>query len=90
MARISRRWISICACRSKLLLSAIQLPQPMDDPAITSSQFADGQLEVIDTPAGAMWQICLGGICVQAHNGEQLLAQYRALRISQGRPVPPG
>lgn len=56
----------------------------------STPQSADGQLVVVATPAGAMWQVCLGGICIQAHSGEQLLAQYRALMISQGQLVPPG
>lgn len=52
-------------------------------------QSADGQLVVVSTPRGAMWQICLGGTCVQGHSGAQVVEQYRQLRISQGRLVPP-
>lgn len=60
------------------------------DPAAPSSQSADGQLVVINTSQGAMWQVCYGGICVQAHSGVRMLELLRALRISQGKPVPPG
>lgn len=53
-------------------------------------QSADGQLVVVNTSRGAMWQVCLGGVCLQAHSGIRLMEMYRALRVSQGRLVPPG
>lgn len=53
-------------------------------------QSADGQLVVVSTPRGAMWQVCCGGICLQAHSGVQMVELLRALRRSQGLPVPPG
>lgn len=53
-------------------------------------QSADGQMVVVATSRGVMWQICLGGVCVQAHSGAHLVELYRQLRISQGRLVPPG
>lgn len=51
-------------------------------------QSADGQLVVVKTEQGAMWQVCSGGTCVQAHSGMRLMELYRQLLISQGRPVP--
>ena len=53
-------------------------------------QSADGQLVVVATAKGALWQVCSGGVCVQAHSGVRLIEAYRQLRISQGLPVPPG
>lgn len=60
---------------------------PIEQPTVQS---ADGQLVVVATARGAMWQICLGGTCVQGHSGAQVVELYRQLRISQGRLVPPG
>lgn len=57
---------------------------------MTPSQSADGQIVVVVTAAGVMWQVCLGGVCVQAHSGAQLMEMVRALRISLGQLVPPG
>lgn len=37
-----------------------------------------------------MWQVCCGGVCMRAHSGVRMLELLRALRISQGKPVPPG
>jgi hypothetical protein len=54
------------------------------------SRPAAAVIEVVDTEHGAMWQACVGGVCVRAHSGVQLLELYRALLVSQGRPVPPG
>lgn len=68
---------------------AIQLPHPMDH-AQRIIQSADDQMVVIDSPQGALWQICSGGVCVQAHSGVRLMELYRQLLISQGRPVPMG
>lgn len=53
-------------------------------------QSADDQLVVVRTEHGAMWQVCSGGVCVQAHSGVRLMELYRQLLISQGRPVPAG
>lgn len=53
-------------------------------------QSAEGQLVVVSTPRGAVWQVCCGGICLQAHSGVQMVELLRALRRSQGLPVPPG
>lgn len=53
-------------------------------------QSADGQVTVVMTVKGAMWQVCSGGTCVRAHSGVRLIEQYRALLVSQGRLVPPG
>ena len=53
-------------------------------------QSADGQLVVVVSEKGALWQICSGGVCVQAHSGARVIELYRQLLISQGRPVPPG
>lgn len=60
------------------------------DPAAASSQSADGQLVVVNTHEGVMWQVCCGGVCMRAHSGVRMLELLRALRISQGKPVPPG
>ncbi len=60
------------------------------DPQRPITQSADGQLVVIATAKGALWQVCSGGVCVQAHSGVRLIEAYRQLLISQGRPVPPG
>jgi hypothetical protein len=79
----SRAWLS------KVSLEAIQLPQPMDLQR-SMIQSADGQLVVVRTTEGAMWQICSGGVCVQAHSGVRIIELYRQLLISQGRPVPEG
>ena len=68
---------------------AIQLPQPMEGSRYTE-QSADDQLVVVRTESGAMWQVCSGGVCVQAHSGVRLMELYRQLLISQGRPVPMG
>lgn len=57
------------------------------DPSIPQSE--DGQLTVVDTDEGAMWQVCCGGICLRAHSGVQMVELLRALRRSQGLPVPP-
>jgi hypothetical protein len=54
------------------------------------SRSAAAVIEVVDTEHGAMWQACVGGVCVRAHSGVQLLELYRVLLVSQGRPVPPG
>lgn len=77
------------ASASKLFLTTIQLPQAMDS-SRPISQSADGQLVVVLTAKGALWQICSGGVCVQAHSGARVVELYRQLRISQGLPVPPG
>jgi hypothetical protein len=81
--------MAMLASDSKLCWTTIQLPQPMD-PQRPISQSADGQLVVIATAQGALWQVCSGGVCVQAHSGVRLIEAYRQLRISQGLPVPPG
>jgi hypothetical protein len=60
------------------------------DESRPTPQSADGQLVVVNTSSGAMWQVCIGGTCVRAHSGVRLMEQYRALLISQGRLVPPG
>lgn len=53
-------------------------------------QSVDGQLTVVNTTKGAMWQVCWRGTCLQAHSGARLMEQYRALLISKGLVVPPG
>lgn len=55
----------------------------------TFSQSDDGRLRVVNSSRGALWLICSGGTCVCGHSGEQVMARYRALLISQGKPVPP-
>ena len=77
------------ASDSKLCWTTIQLPQPMDS-SRPITQSADGQLVVIATAKGALWQVCSGGVCVQAHSGARVVELYRQLLISQGRVVPPG
>lgn len=57
---------------------------------MTSPQSADGQIVVVATSEGVMWQCCIGGICARAYSGAQLMEMVRALRISRGRLVPPG
>lgn len=77
------------ASASRLWVSAIQLPQDMERQPVML-QSADGQLVVVMTLQGAMWQVCSGGTCVRAHSGVRLIEQYRTLLVSQGRMVPPG
>ena len=60
------------------------------DPQRPITQSADGQLVVVMTEKGALWQVCAGGVCVQAHSGARVVELYRQLLISQGLPVPPG
>lgn len=55
-----------------------------------SSQSEQGdQLQVvIDAAGSACWRICSRGTCLEDRNGARLMARYRDLRISQGRPAP--
>lgn len=43
-----------------------------------------------DAIGGTGWQICSGGVCLLDRSGPALMEKYRALRLSQGRPVPLG
>lgn len=43
---------------------------------------------VIDDAGGAAWEICAGGICLRDRCGARVMAKYRALLLSQGRPAP--
>jgi len=49
---------------------------------------ADELRVVADDAGGAAWEICSGGVCLRDRCGARLMAQYRALRVSQGRPAP--
>ena len=55
-----------------------------------SEQSGDGVLMVVNTAAGAVWQICHGGTCLQDGCGARLMARYRNLLVSDGANVPPG
>lgn len=55
---------------------------------ITQSDHADQLSVVVDDAGGVAWQICSGGICLRNRCGARLLEEYRALLVSQGRPVP--
>ena len=46
------------------------------------------EARILDAAGGAAWEICSGGVCLQDRNGARLMARYRALLVSQGRPVP--
>jgi DNA-binding IscR family transcriptional regulator len=50
----------------------------------------DGQLHVVTAesrPGQRLWRICSGGSCLVHRNLQRLMAAYRDLLISQGRPV---
>jgi hypothetical protein len=49
----------------------------------------DDQLTVVATSRGPWWRICSRGVCIVDPIGARLLERYRALLVSQGRPVPP-
>lgn len=52
------------------------------------SDHADQLSVVVDDAGGVAWQICSGGICLRNRCGARLLEDYRALLVSQGKPVP--
>lgn len=50
----------------------------------------DGLLQVVtadERPGQRLWRICSGGSCLCHQNLQKLMEAYRALLISQGRPV---
>jgi len=61
----------------------MESPQP-------SVQFAypDPLRVVVDDAGGTAWEICSHGVCLRDRDGCRLMARYRDLLVSQGRPVP--
>lgn len=54
---------------------------------------ADGLIHVVECderPGQKLWRICSGGSCLVNRNLEVLMAAYRGLLVSQGRPVGDG
>jgi hypothetical protein len=50
----------------------------------------DGLLHVVTAdsrPGERLWRICSGGSCLVHRNLQRLMESYRALLVSQGRPV---
>jgi hypothetical protein len=50
----------------------------------------DGCIDVVECdskPGQRLWRICSGGTCLAHRNLQTLMAAYRALLLSQGRPV---
>jgi hypothetical protein len=61
----------------------------MSDQAQSSQSDQGDRLHVVvDAAGGCCWEICAGGVCLQDRCGARLLERYRALLVSQGRPVP--
>ena len=54
-----------------------------------SEQSDDGVLVVVNSAAGAVWQICHGDTCLRDGCGARLMARYRNLLVSDGEAVPP-
>jgi hypothetical protein len=48
----------------------------------------DGLHVVVNAAGGATWRICSRGTCIEDRCGARLMARYRDLLISQGRPAP--
>lgn len=89
------RWgIARRAASSASDLSAVRVgfncqPSSMNLSPYVDHSAAPDQLTVVDHPdLGGCWQICSGGVCLQDCCGHAIMERYRALRISQGRPVP--
>lgn len=50
----------------------------------------DDQIHVVECdarPGQKLWRICSGGQCLVNRNLQVLMSAYRALLVSQGRPV---
>jgi len=50
---------------------------------------ADDRLHVVEVEGrpGRWWRICSGGQCLVNRNLHRVMEAYRALLVSQGRPV---